>query len=50
MENSKAKDNQHQVELKNAAELVCEQVIEADRQVKEQLRGNFNLDPEFSGF
>ncbi len=43
---SKAKDNQHQVKLKNAAELVREQVIKDDRQVKEHVRGTFNLEPD----
>ncbi|WP_414624331.1 hypothetical protein [Calothrix sp. CCY 0018] len=43
---NKAKDNQHQVKLKNAAELVREQVIKDDRQVKEQLRGTFDLEPD----
>ncbi|MBE9215066.1 hypothetical protein IQ247_20765 [Plectonema cf. radiosum LEGE 06105] len=46
LKDAKAKDNQHQVKLKNAAELVRDQVIKDDRQVKEHLRGNFNLDPE----
>jgi hypothetical protein len=45
-ESSTAKDNQDQVKLKNAAELVRDQVINEDRQVKEHLRVNFNLDPD----
>ena len=45
-ESSKAKDNQHQVRLKNAAQLVQKQVIKDDRQVKEHLRGTFNLEPD----
>ncbi|MBD0390546.1 MAG: hypothetical protein ICV54_29625 [Nostoc sp. C3-bin3] len=45
-ESSRAKDNQDQVKLKNAAELVREQAIKDDKQVKEQLRGSFNLDPD----
>ncbi|MGB3651594.1 MAG: hypothetical protein WBA41_10330, partial [Rivularia sp. (in: cyanobacteria)] len=43
---SKAKDKQHQVKLKDAAELVRDRVIKDDRQVKEHLRGNFNLEPD----
>lgn len=42
----KAKDKQHQVKLKDAAELVRDRVIKDDRQVKEHLRGNFNLEPD----
>lgn len=45
-ESAKAKDNQDQVKLKNAAELVRDQVINEDRQVKEHVRGRFNLDPD----
>ncbi|MEA5626574.1 hypothetical protein [Nostoc sp. UHCC 0251] len=45
-ESSTAKDNQDQVKLKNAAELVRDQVINEDREVKEHLRGNFNLEPD----
>lgn len=43
---SKAKDNQQQMRLKNAAELVRNQVIKDDRQVKEHLRGTLNLEPD----
>ncbi|RUS92874.1 hypothetical protein DSM106972_097990 [Dulcicalothrix desertica PCC 7102] len=43
--NSKAEDSKRQVKLKNAAELVRDQVINEDRQVKEHLRGTLNLDP-----
>ncbi|MEH2005239.1 hypothetical protein [Nostoc sp.] len=32
--------------MKNAAELVRDQVINEDREMKKHLRGNFNLDPE----
>ncbi|MDB9373339.1 hypothetical protein [Nodularia sphaerocarpa] len=45
-ESSTAKDNQDQVKLKNAAELVREQAINDDKQVKEYLRGTFNLEPD----
>ncbi|MDB9323960.1 MULTISPECIES: hypothetical protein [Cyanophyceae] len=45
-ESSTAKDNHDQVKLKNAAELVREQAINDDKQVKEHLRGTFNLDPD----
>ncbi|MBD2212730.1 hypothetical protein H6G27_23050 [Nostoc linckia FACHB-104] len=45
-ESAKAKDNQHQVKLKNAAELVRDQVINEDREVKEHVRGTFNLEPD----
>ncbi|MCC5632311.1 hypothetical protein [Nostoc sphaeroides] len=45
-ESAKAKDNQHQVKLKNAAELVRGQVINEDREVKEHVRGTFNLEPD----
>ncbi len=44
-ETSKAEDSQQQVRLKDAAELVRDQVVNEDRQVKEHLRGTLNLDP-----
>ncbi|WP_334972529.1 hypothetical protein [Nostoc sp.] len=44
-ETSKAEDSKQQVKLKNAAELVRDQVITEDRQVKEHLQGRLNLDP-----
>lgn len=42
---SKAEDSTHKVKLKNAAELVRDQVINEDRQAKEHLLGTLNLDP-----
>ena len=44
-ETSKGEDSKQQVKLKNAAELVRDQVINEDRQVKEHVRGTLNLDP-----
>ncbi|MEH1849915.1 MAG: hypothetical protein V7L25_34325 [Nostoc sp.] len=43
--NSKAEDSKHQVKLKNSAELIRDQVINEDRQVKENVREKLNLDP-----
>ena len=42
---SKAEDSTQQVKLKNAAELVRDQVINEDRQVKEHIQAKLNLDP-----
>ncbi len=43
---SKAEDSKQQVKLKNAAELVRDQVINnEDRQVKEHIQAKLNLDP-----
>ncbi|MGH7999022.1 MAG: hypothetical protein ACREPR_06245 [Brasilonema sp.] len=42
----KVNDRKHGVKLKNAAELVREQVTEGDRQALEHVRGTLNLDPE----
>lgn len=42
---SKAEDSKQQVKLKNAAELVRNQVINEDRQVKEHIQAKLNLDP-----
>ncbi len=42
---SKAEDSKQQVKLKNAAELVRDQVIKEDRQVKEHIQAKLNLDP-----
>jgi hypothetical protein len=44
-ESSKGEDSKQQVKLKDAAELVRDQVVNEDRQVKEYLRGRLNLDP-----
>ncbi|MDF5730991.1 MAG: hypothetical protein PUP92_24050 [Rhizonema sp. PD38] len=44
-ESSKAEDSKQQVKLKDAAELVRDQAVNEDRQVKEHLRGTLNLDP-----
>lgn len=44
-ESSKAEDSKQQVKLKDAAELVRDQVVKEDRQAKEHLRGTLNLDP-----
>ncbi|MEH1878555.1 MULTISPECIES: hypothetical protein [unclassified Nostoc] len=42
---SKAEDSKQQVKLKNAAELVRDQVINEDRQVKEHVQAKLDLDP-----
>ncbi|MEM7555891.1 MAG: hypothetical protein AAF378_17695 [Cyanobacteria bacterium P01_A01_bin.84] len=42
----KANDNQQQIKIKNSAELVRDRVIDDDREVKEHLRDNWNLDPD----
>ncbi len=44
-ETSKAEDSKYQVKLKNAAELVRDQVINEDRQVKEHVQAKLDLDP-----
>ncbi|MBD2343782.1 hypothetical protein [Anabaena subtropica] len=45
-ENGKMEDNKQRTKLKNAAEMLREQVIDGDKQVLEQVRGTFNLDPD----
>lgn len=42
---SKAENSKEQVKLKNAAELIREQVINEDRQVKEYVQAKLDLDP-----
>jgi hypothetical protein len=43
---SKAEDSKQQVKLKNAAELVRDEVTNGDRQVKEHIQAKLNIDPE----
>ncbi len=46
LEHVKAQDNQQQVKLKTSAELVRDSISKDDKQVKENLRENFHLDPD----
>lgn len=45
-ENVKARDNQQQIKLKESAELVRDGISKDDKQVKDNLRENFHLDPD----